>query len=182
MMNSLIYHLHFWLAFSPIIPPRACVRNYSYPIPNVLSLLLRADCVLCVPPLDQTLLSFVCLSHRKSFGCTLSLSLAPSMLPSRPRIFRPATFHCSVTGCSRVFKSEPALKHHQTVVHVIPDALRPPRTQHERRQESIDVQWPDGLGGSLPQDETRLRADGSYLNDGLYTETHPILDGEYKSS
>jgi hypothetical protein len=100
------------------------------------------------------------------------------MLSYQPRIFRPAIFICDATGCSRIFKSEPALKRHQTVVHVIPDALRPRHAHHEPHQEHADVQWPDE--GSLPQDE--MRADDSYPDDGLSTEMHPILDGEHQSS
>ena len=83
-----------------------------------------------------------------------------------------------MTGCSRVFKSEPALKRHQTAVHVVPDALHPRHavnlTQNTRNEdtgspaEDMDVPFESNV---LPDPE-----DGHHY--GLYTETHPILDGE----
>lgn len=103
------------------------------------------------------------------------------MLSSRPRIFRPAIFSCGVTGCSRAFKSEPGLKRHQTSVHVVPDALRPqrvPRTSANNTQHETPLEDSDAQTDEVPLHNPR----DSYIYDGLDSETHPILDGECKSS
>lgn|SRR6266702_57345 len=95
-------------------------------------------------------------------------------VPHRPRNFRPAIFGCSATGCSRAFKSESALKRHQTALHVVPHALRPwhaPDLTQDANEDALlentDTQ-PEPLDPyPLPQHQ-----------DGLHTERHPILDGE----
>ena len=97
----------------------------------------------------------------------------------RPRNFRPAIFTCNTIGCSKSFKSEAALKRHQTAVHVIPDALRPSHPHHEPCQEHTAVEFPNEVG--LSQDEAPIP--NLPYHDGFHIKTHPILDGEcYASS
>jgi hypothetical protein len=101
------------------------------------------------------------------------------MFATQPQTFCPAIFSCDTIGCTRSFKSEPALRCHQTTVHIIPNALRPAHPNPEPLQEHTDVQFPDG--GSLSQDELPA-PDLCYNHDGFHIKTHPILDGECHSS
>jgi hypothetical protein len=101
----------------------------------------------------------------------------------RPHIFRPAIFSCSVTGCTRSFKSESALKRHQTAFHIVPDTLHPRHgpdltrnTNEHPLFEDADVQPPDDY--PLPQDEfTFNECQDAHPYDGLHMNRHPILDG-----
>ncbi|KAN0129867.1 hypothetical protein V8E53_012339 [Lactarius tabidus] len=95
------------------------------------------------------------------------------MFATQPQTFRPAIFSCDTIGCTRSFKSEPALRCHQTTVHIIPDALCPAPPNPEPLQEHTDMQFPDG--GSLSQDELPT-PDLCYNHDSFHIKTHPILD------
>ena len=95
------------------------------------------------------------------------------MPPFEAPLHRLAIFTCSVTGCSRTFKSESSLKRHQTNKHVVPEALRPRRRPNADTQDAnsdpndADTQHPDTH--TLPHYKTA---------DGFDVERHPILDGE----
>ena len=95
---------------------------------------------------------------------------------ARLRLYRLATYHCCVAGCSRSFKSEPALKRHQTNTHVVPEALRPQQRPNTNPQDNsepphiVDTDA-DHLGTPPPPQYEMV--------DGFSVEKHPILDGEH---
>lgn len=73
-----------------------------------------------------------------------------------------------------MFKSEPTLKHHQTNVHIVPQALRP-RPRHHPNAQATHMGSPN-----LEDDDTQHLGTSQYVSaDGFYTEGHPILDGEH---
>lgn len=105
------------------------------------------------------------------------------MPSSQVRFYRPAIFGCSVAGCSRSFKSEPALKRHQTNLHIVPEALRPRPPNTSAQDAHIEPPHLEDTETQLdephvPQSESA--PDQPY--DGFSMERHPILDGEYDLS
>ncbi|KAF8262289.1 hypothetical protein EI94DRAFT_1704901 [Lactarius quietus] len=83
---------------------------------------------------------------------------------------------CDANGCSRNFKSESALRCHQTTVHIIPHALRPPLPHHKSHQEREDLQPAFHDGSPHSQDEAPI-PNLHYISDGFHMEAHTILDG-----
>ena len=99
-------------------------------------------------------------------------------MPSfQARHYRPAIHHCRVTGCSRSFKSESALKRHQTNVHVVPEALRPQQRLDEIPQDTHSE--PPHVGETDAQHLSTPPPPQYETADGFTIERHPILDGEY---
>src|ERR1700733_3191434 len=96
------------------------------------------------------------------------------------RHYRPAIYYCRVTGCSRSFKSEPALKRHQTNLHIVPEALRPQRRPNANPQDAhlepphVEDTDTEDLGTPFPPQYE--------IGDGFFVERHPILDGEHRPS
>ncbi len=84
------------------------------------------------------------------------------------RDYRPAVFACPVIGCSQFFKSDVALKRHQTVIHTVPEALRCHQCPNTSVEARADLFHSEGTYVDNP----------GHLYDGIHTEIHPILDGE----
>jgi hypothetical protein len=74
-------------------------------------------------------------SHPQIFSQSAPLTLwhiyELAMLATQPQDFCPVIFSCDMIGCSRTFKSEPALRHHQIMVHIILGALCPAHSNHK---------------------------------------------------
>jgi hypothetical protein len=98
------------------------------------------------------------------------------MPASQACFHHPAIFGCSVTGCSRAFKSEPTLKRHQTNVHVVPQALCPRPRHNPNAQPAQATQMEPPI---LEENDTEHLGPSQYESaDGFYVERHPILDGK----
>ncbi|KAF8271286.1 hypothetical protein EI94DRAFT_1698242 [Lactarius quietus] len=97
------------------------------------------------------------------------------MPSSKASLHHLAIFSCSVTSCSRMFKSESSLKCHWTSKHLIPEALHPQQQPNADPQDAnldhpylddTNTQHPDTL--PLPHEKT---------SNSFNMERHPILDG-----
>jgi hypothetical protein len=100
----------------------------------------------------------------------LLLNFMPS---SCAQLYRPAIYHCCVTGCSRSFKSEPALKRHQTNLHIVPEALCP--QQHPNANPQDTHSEPPDVGDIDAQQLDTPPPPQYEMADGFSMEKHPIL-------